>query len=415
MRWLISISFILVLYFFYGFYISQFEIHIIDRSPPGAEGNSANLPINESLPDSIPSYEYRGVLNVLSQLSQGSESIPYIMSDAQNAGIDFVLMTDLNLFHLPKSSESNMTGPMALIGGKYNYLDSRLLHYAPRVESLGESMGEVQVALADMLAKRAEATPDQLLILAHPFMKGYSWNGDLAPALDGFEVINLRSMADQAFQNSKASMLWSLMVYPFNSKLAMMRLFEEPFRELQWFDQISQQRKVLMFAGAEASAKSFPFTNYQLKFPSYQRNFEIVSQHVLLKTELTGNMIGDRKKILSALKAGNFYIAFDLLGNPKGFSANMIQGNRIFPMGSELKYTDNLELKIQLPARPTEFFEIIVFRNGERISTINQESIRLPIKAPGVYRIQVRVSPFWPLPDGKRWVSWIYSNPFWVK
>jgi hypothetical protein len=126
-------------------------------------------------------------------------------------------------------------------------------------------------------------------------------------------------------------------------------------------------------------------------------------------------MIGDRKKILSALKAGNFYIAFDLLGNPKGFSANMIQGNRIYPMGSELKYTDNLELKIQLPARPTEFFEMIVFRNGERISTINQESIRLPIKAPGVYRIQVRVSPFWPLPDGKRWVSWIYSNPFWVK
>jgi phospholipid/cholesterol/gamma-HCH transport system substrate-binding protein len=46
----------------------------------------------------------------------------------------------------------------------------------------------------------------------------------------------------------------------------------------------------LAYAGAEAFARAFPWSNYLVKFPSYQSSFEIVTNHVLLTSELTGNL-----------------------------------------------------------------------------------------------------------------------------
>jgi hypothetical protein len=37
------------------------------------------------------------------------------------------------------------------------------------------------------------------------------------------------------------------------------------------------------------------------------------------------------------------------------------------------------------------------------------------ITTPGVYRLEVRVIPLLPLPDAKKWIGWIYTNPFFVK
>ncbi len=33
----------------------------------------------------------------------------------------------------------------------------------------------------------------------------------------------------------------------------------------------------------------------------------------------------------------------------------------------------------------------------------------------GVYRVIARVFPTLTLPDGQRWITWIYSNPFYVE
>ena len=81
-------------------------------------------------------------------------------------------------------------------------------------------------------------------------------------------------------------------------------------------------------------------------------------------------------------------------------------------MGTKLKFNKNQILKIRIPVEPLEFFEVVIYRNGVRYETFNSSEADVPLKEPGSYRVQVRVSPYLPLPDAKKWITWIYTNPF---
>lgn len=400
MKFLISVSVLLISYFIYGFYISQYQISV--------------LPQKLKRETTLDYYDYKGLINVHSDLSIGSSNAVQIAAAAKAAGLDFLMLTDLNAFEDNLHNDSYLRGVLFLNGGKYSYLDSRLIFYSPDKTEIGKNLGEAQIRLADMLTQKEGDAKDSLLVLAHPYKLGFSWSGDLPPGFDAVEVINIKSMSAQAWQTSKASVLWSALIYPFNQAFALARLFQEPTEELALFDRTLQQHKMVAFAGAEASARAFPLANYLVRFPSYQRNFEIVSNHVLLTSELTGNFASDRTKIFGALKKGQFYIAFDALGDSKGFVTALEEANRVIMMGSKVKLAKNMSLKIRLPGSPKYFYEIIVYKNGERYRTYNEPDISMPVSEPGIYRVQVRVAIPMPLPDANRWVTWIYGNPFFV-
>jgi hypothetical protein len=194
-----------------------------------------------------------------------------------------------------------------------------------------------------------------------------------------------------------------------------LRLFNEPTEEVALWDKLSNETPTWAFAGADANAKAIPLANYLIKFPSYQMSFGIMSNHVLLPTELTGSYEKDRGKIFSALKNGHFYAALDLLGDPKGFNALLWDHDKSYLMGSVVHYSKNLKIVAKLPIEPKDFYEIVLFKNGEREMISNSQELQYEIKSPGVYRIFVRVSPTLPLPDAKKWISWIYTNPFYVR
>jgi hypothetical protein len=196
-----------------------------------------------------------------------------------------------------------------------------------------------------------------------------------------------------------------------------MRLFQEPSEELNLFDQVSKTRRLVAFQGAEASARAIPLADLLVKFPSYERVLSVASNHLLLTSELTGNMSEDKVKILSALKQGQFYIAFDALGDPKGFEAYASKegSRRKFSMGSEITLSENLQIYFKLPAEPTSFYEVVLYKDGNRVDTMNTFEGVFPITEAGTYRIQVRISPRLPLPDAIKWLTWIYTNNFYVK
>ncbi|MNL24374.1 hypothetical protein D3C87_1458050 [compost metagenome] len=104
-----------------------------------------------------------------------------------------------------------------------------------------------------------------------------------------------------------------------------------------------------------------------------------------------------------------------MLGDPKGFVATMESDGKPHLMGSEVKLTKNTVLKVSLPSRPRDEFEIVVYKDGNVIDRLTDPEITYAIKEPGVYRVQVKVIPMLPLPDAKKWISWIYTNPFYVR
>lgn len=401
MKLLGFLSFMLVSYFLYGFYINQYDISVVPQSI--TQQHSSNL------------YDYRGVLNVHTDLSSGSAPANFVVASAKLANLDFMFFTDVNIFAVPTTFESYHGNLLVFSAGKYSYLDSRLIYYSLKQEPIGNNLGDAQMKLSDLLSQNTGGSKDTLTILAHPYKAGYSWAGEIPSGLDGFEILNMKSLANRAWEESKLSTIWSFLIYPFNPRLAFLRLYTEPREELALLDNISQQRKVVAFAGTEASARAIPLANYFVRFPSYKRSFEFMSNHLQLKSEFTGSFVNDRTKVFNALKNGNFYIALDMLGDPKGFVAVLEDDGKTHLLGSEVKLTKNMKLRVSLPSKPDDFFEIIVFKDGKDIVRSNEVEVLLPITEPGVYRVQVRVIPMLPLPDAKKWISWIYTNPFFVK
>ncbi|MES3039251.1 MAG: hypothetical protein V4736_15190 [Bdellovibrionota bacterium] len=398
MRTIALLSALLISYFVYGFYLSQIDFSVVTapeetRQTPG-------------------SFKYKGVLNVLSSRSQGSARPEGIIMSAKNAGLDYVVFTDL-----PPGDNSQLlkgySGTTVLMDAqRVSYLDSRMFFLTANGIDEGMSESELQVKVTDYVTQ-IKPLPNFVSILSLPLQANFPTE-NFPPGVHGIEVVNVREISMKAWQESKLNVIWSLLIYPFNYKLAFLRLFNEPDEHWAYFDRVAVERQIVAFGGSEASARAFPWSNFLLRFPSYQRIFEMMSQHVILRSELTGIYSDDFEKILEAFIKGHFFICMDILGDPQGFSVVMKDDKKKYLMGDKVEFKKNLLMEFSLP-EPKTFFEVILWRNGEKYKIFNTHQFDLPIKEPGVYRLQVRVSPYLPLPDAKKWMTWIYTNPFFVE
>lgn len=391
-----------IIYLSYGLFLSQYSLLIFPQ-----ELVSKNYP---------GFYDYAGVINIQSHLSTGSGSFADIIQSAQASGLDFIFITDLNVYSLsPNQVEGYHNNLLVFMDAKYSYLNARLLNLDATSNSDMQGLGRAQVFIADQLSRIQRDPRHGIYILSHPFRPRFQWSGDFPVGLDGLEVVNQKNIWEQAWLHSKISFLWTLLIYPFNDRLALIRLFEPPQKEINLWDQLTQQRHIIGIAGANAEARLSLTEDHYIKFPSYNTLFSLFRNHMLLRSELTGNFHSDRDKIVSALRAGQFYISLDMLADPKGFAAYMVSPQEeIFSMGSDVPWRPGLELRIHLPQRPEVPFDVIVFKDGQRVLISNSQNTQFVIHEPGVYRVEVRVIPTFPLPDGKKWIPWIYTNPFYV-
>lgn len=402
-RFIAFISFLLILYFSFGIYISQYEFQ------PSRLATNAHLQ-RESL-----YFDYKGIINVHTNLSSGASPASLVTLAAKNAGVDFLIFTDINVFDQNTVQDSYFGNVLTLNGKKVGLLDSKIIYYSLNNSNIGENLLEAQTKITDLISQNKSSKSDSLIILTTPNDIAAQWQSDFPAGIDGIEILNLSNLSGMAWRSSKLSVLWSLLSYPFNPSLAFLRLYQEPSELINFFDNYPKNKMpIYYYAGSEATAKAFPLSNYLIKFPSYQKTFEIISNHILLDSELTGNVQSDKKKIFTALKNGRVYVSTDLLGDPKGFYAYIQSGKQKLAIGTVTKFLKGMKLVGHLPFKPKDFYEIVIYKDGERAYTGDSIDFDYPINAPGTYRIQVRISPFLPLPDAKRWITWIYANPFYI-
>ena len=385
-KFLVPTGFIF-LYLIYGLYLAQYDVAILPEDLV-AENPRGFL-------------DYKGVTNV-----QGGD-LNEITGAAQAAGLDFISITDLNVFDRNQSQAGYHGNLLVMMDGEYSYLNSRLLNIGATTTHHLQGVGRSQVLFADLLSREQKDPDLGLLILAHPMNPKYVWAGEYPPGLDGLELINLKDVWQGAWTHKRWSFLVSLLIFPFQEKLALLRLFEAPEEQLHLWDELARKRGRIGIAGVGSEGK--------LRYPTYETMFSLVRDHVLLRSEFTGNPSSDLEKLSNAIRQGQFYMSLDILGNPKGFNALMrTAGGQILPMGSTVQWEDGLVLEVALPQKPKVPFDTIIYRNGERALTSNTQLTQFHVTSPGVYRVMVRVIPTLPLPDGKKWIPWIYTNMFYV-
>ncbi len=396
---LLPLGFIIL--FIYLYYLSQVEIRII---PPVL------------LPQNPPGYyDYRGVTHAHANFDIGSGTLSHVVSAAKEARLDFLFVTVLDKFPYPTDFQSYQEGVLVLAAGEYSYLDSHILYFPTTSVPDFTNLGQAQVFMTDLLTQNNRDLESGILVLAHPLRPGYSWEGDDLSGLNGSEVVNLKSIWESSQQNSPMRFLWSTLIYPFNSNLAFLRTYNIPEPEETLWDQFNSRndnRLSLGFVGNNSTATAVVFTQTKIKFPEYTVSFSLASNHILLESELTGDFAKDRRKVMRALTQGRFYLALDLLADPKGFFAQITDGNTHYPMGSRINYRAGQIFHVELPAQPIVPFEVLLYRNGVIWKRHTSVSIKEVIPSPGVYRAVVRVKPKLPFPDGEKWIHWIYSNPF---
>jgi hypothetical protein len=378
---------LIFLYLIYGLYLAQYSVAILSEDLV-AENPRGFL-------------DYRGITNVR------SEDLTDVIASAQAAGLDFLSITDLNVFDKPTSLAGYHGNLLVMMDGEYSYVNSRLLNIGATTSRHLQGVGRSQVLFADLLSQEHKDADLGLLILAHPLKTKYRWSGAYPPGLDGLELINLKDVWQEAWLHNRWSFMLSMFHYPFHEKLALLRLFEAPEEELHLWDELSQRHRMIGIAGAGAEGK--------LRFPTYETLFSLVRDHVLLRSEFTGNTASDLEKLSNAIKNGQFYMSLDVLGNPKGFNALVrSKSGQTSQMGSEIPFEEGLTLEVTLPQKPKVPFDTVIYKNGERMMTSNSQVTQYYMNGPGVYRVLVRVIPTLPLPDGKKWIPWIYTNSFYV-
>lgn len=402
MRKFLILTALIFAYLTYGVYLAQFDVRVISE---------------ELVPESPRGFfDYRGVTNVHTRMSSGSGDLASVVASAQRSGLDFISITDLNMFDKPQSMAGYHGHLLVGLDGEYSYLNSRLLNLGASTTSHLAGPGRSQVLFADMLSRPDRPNEFGSFFLAHPTKPRYEWTGAYPEGLDGMEVINLKRIWQRAWGKNKLSFFMSLLALPFNEKLALLRLFEEPVDEVRIWDEVSRHRKFVGIAGSDAEAKFYVGgTRFFFEFPSYDTLFSLVRNHIMPRAEFTGSVSSDLEKLATAVRGGQLYMSLDILGNPKGFNA-VIRGSKkqIIPMGGEVRFREGLTLEVNLPETPKVPFDIIVYRNGETQLRSNEPNTRFTIRGPGTYRVMVRVIPTLPLPDGKKWIPWIYTNPFYV-
>lgn len=403
MRKLLVATALIFFYLIYGLYIANYDVRVFKEDlvaePPRGY------------------FDYRGVTNVHTNMSSGSGDITGVISAAQAAGLDWLSLTDLNVFDKPSSLAGYHSNLLVMMDGEYSYLNSRLLNVGVSTSRHLQGVGRSQVLFADLLSQPKKDADVGMLILAHPLKPKFGWSGAIPPGLDGLEVINLKNVWQESWNKNRFSFLMSLIVYPFHEQLALLRLFEAPDEELRMWDQLSQTRPAIGIAGADAEAKLVVGgANSFLRFPTYETLFSLVRNHILLRSELTGNATTDFEKISGALRQGQFYMSLDILGNPKGFNAILKpKHGQVTMMGGSTTYEEGMQLEVTLPQKPDVPFDTVIYKNGERMMTSNSQVTNYFLNGPGVYRVMVRVIPTMPIPDGKKWIPWIYTNPFYVR
>jgi hypothetical protein len=387
-------------YIVYGFYLTTVNLKIVPEvKTPGSSFYS----------------DYRGAIHVRSSLSGGVRESDKIIESAQAAGLDFLIFTEHHKAYHKGLPNTYYDSLLVTTGIDYKYLDSKLLILGYRPES--SSLEELSWRVPDWLTQKAPYDREEVLILSTPFNEAGqpTWGNEWPSGLDALEVQNSKVIAQREYRENFFSVLWSLIVYPFNPQYAFLRLYQDPVPELDLWDKMHPQETLSGVSGLDTSAKAIILPGSSIEFPSYQTSFELMSTHVLIKKEFVGSFEKDKKSLLDALKKGQVYFSLDLLGNPKGFKTYLKVGTKTVDLGEEILFTEKASIEYQLPSEPREFFEVVLFRNGQRIAQSGLAGGSFSVDKPGVYRLIVRVSPFFPLPDARKWVTWIYTNPFYLR
>ena len=371
---------------------------------------------------------YRGLLHTHSYWSHDSEgTLASILPAAKATGIEFIFLSD----H-PRSNADTIPR------GYKGYYDGVLIE--PGSEKHGFCAWPLDTTVIDWSVNRDTVvknvvTRGGMFFYAHS-EEDHNWSN---PYYQGMEIYNIHT---DTKDESLTPHIFNFLVNGHTYRhWALRELFDEQTSILALWDSLNQHRKIIGFSAVDAhenqnfrarylkdgrvewlgpNAKPIDtvevtFWNrwlfdppdeegwiFKLVLDTYQTSFNHVMNYVVADTLSVASLAHH-------IKRGNLFIAFQSLGDAKGFLfySTDRKGGVSAILGDSVRLDDVRSLHAVSPL-PGEFRLV---RDGETIDVSGKEAYEYKSTEAietGVYRIEVHVRI-----DGED-LPWIYSNPIYV-
>jgi len=351
--------------------------------------------------------EYVGNAHAHTPYSDGALYHADIAAAALQAGLDFVIVTDHNVWvRGVEGIYSRQDGRrlLLLVGEEVHDVRRR-----PQANHLLVYGAEAEVAHYAANPQRlidAVRTAGGFCFLAHPFEKAAPRIGEPALPWVDWEVSGFTGLEIWNYMSE----FKSLMRYWFNA-LRYARTPEAgirgPFPQLLtlWDKLLAEGRRVAAIGGADAHGARYRLGPLERVIFPYDYLFRAVNTHILTPRPLTGDFAHDRALIYDALRRGHAWVGYDLLYPTEGFrfSAQAWRAEAI--MGDELPLGTGATLQVRSPMMA----DIRLLHHGDLVKREERATNLTYITSePGAYRAEVYLS----FRGRKR--GWIFSNPIYL-
>jgi hypothetical protein len=174
---------------------------------------------------------------------------------------------------------------------------------------------------------------------------------------------------------------------------------------LERWDELNQARKVVGIGELDNHETVKEMFGIEFYIFPFEKAFRFIRTHILTEAGFLGEDELDREIILSALRRGRAYVAFEYFEPSRGFSFVVMDESEVATMGDEFYLDDMAIVQVELPCKG----KIRLIRNGELFRETVGLELTCGIDEPGIYRVEVY------LRKALKYRPWIFSNPVYVR
>lgn len=359
-----------------------------------------------------------GNMHMHTPYSDGESWHAEIAKDAIKAGLDFIIVTDHNIW------VDGVEGYYEDENGRVLLLSGEEVHNARRQPQASHFLAYGAEKELAAYAEDPQGLIDANLeaggvgFLAHPHEPGLpglgiedlGWHDWEIEGFHGLEIWNYMS----SFLEKIAQEVAKLPVKPvWLQKLVALRVALNPEKFMDganqqtlalWDRLLAEGKQIVAVGNSDAHATPMNLGPiHRIIFP-YDYLFTAVNTHLLLPKPLTGDLVLDKRMILRAIGRGNSWVAYDIPAKTDSFRFSG-KGKTKGIMGERIRMKDGATLQVSAPRRCT----IRLIRHGEVVATAVDETnlTHLPTQ-PGAYRVECSIEYL------SKQRGWIYSNPIFL-
>ncbi|MFN2187266.1 MAG: CehA/McbA family metallohydrolase [Candidatus Promineifilaceae bacterium] len=351
-------------------------------------------------------FEAAGNIHMHTPYSDGMKWHHEIAEDAINAALDFVIITDHNIWVSGvEGYYENERGRVLLLVGEEVH-NPRRDPQASHFLAIGAERELSRFASDPQRLIEETKSAGGLGYLAHPFDPPATGFNRAALDWQDWDVDGYHGLEIWNYMSTFKGLL--------TSRLRAVRAATDPDSYIvgappdalnKWDELLAEGKRIAAIGGSDAHGLTFTMWSITREIYPYEFLFRNVNTHILSKKEFKGKFEIDKGTVLEALAQGNCWIGYDLLADSAGFRFSA-QGRTKALMGEELEIGSGVTLQVRAPKR----CDIRMIHNGVIVKNcVSDTNMTYVADDPGAYRVEC----FFPHKGQER--GWIYSNPIYLK